>query len=341
MQGAAALRTIRLLRPGTGALPNITAVKDSIMFSSRHFRGPVAICSGATLAACLVLVSTARAAEPLVWKFAAGDVHHYQMLQNMTMTINMGAGDQVSTIAQDIDMTWAVDSLKADGAAVVTQRINRMQMKINSAGQEMKFDSAAETPMPGPQGALLEPIFKALTSSEFEVTMTPRGEITDVEVPEELIQALQTAPGANKLLGDLGTKEGFKNLVRQGSLALPAKLEDGEIWTTKVEMASPAIGKQSVETTYRYKGPREVEGDTLEVFIPSMEMEFGDGGESGTIEIVKQDSAGEILFNRKAGRMQSSVISQNLDMKVTEAGQQASLKLNHKVELKWVDPEKK
>lgn len=299
----------------------------------------------------LVLVciaGVARADEPLLWKFAAGDVHHYLMVQDMTMSVAMGSATQTTTIKQNIDMSWKVDSIKDDGSAVLTQKIERMRMNMDMpGGQKMEFDSAAKQEDPtaagkpaSPLTQMMGPMLKALTSSAFKVTMSTRGEITDVDVPEELLKGLQASPGA-KLIGDLQSEKGFKDLVQRGSLVLPTELKEGTEWTSKVEMDNAAVGKQTVETTYKYAGSREQDGATMEVFKPTMTMGFGGEGKAGKVEIAKQDSSGEILFNRNAGRLEQSTLKQDMEMNVNEGAQQAKLTINQTVELKWMPEEKR
>ena len=53
-------------------------------------------------------------------------------------------------------------------------------------------------------------------------------------------------------------------MISQGALVLPEDPpKKGETWTTKVEMNNPAVGKQMVETTYRYEGTKEIDGTNV------------------------------------------------------------------------------
>ena len=46
--------------------------------------------------------------------------------------------------------------------------------------------------MPTGLAAMIAPMYKAMTKGEFEITMTARGEVKDVKIPEEVIAALKT-----------------------------------------------------------------------------------------------------------------------------------------------------
>ena len=43
---------------------------------------------------------------------------------------------------------------------------------------------------------MVAPIYDALTKGEFEITMSARGEIKDVKVPDEVLAAMKNSPGA-------------------------------------------------------------------------------------------------------------------------------------------------
>ncbi|MAT68663.1 MAG: hypothetical protein CMJ58_03990 [Planctomycetaceae bacterium] len=286
----------------------------------------------------LALPTTLQAAEPLRWKFTAGDVQHYKMTQDMQMTIESGGQKMTTDMNQDLHMTWEINEVLDNGSAKMVQKINRMKMTMKMPGQTLEFDSANPDKAQGPLAAQVGPMFKALTSNAFAVTMSPRGEITDVEIPKELIEALKASPGA-AAMGDLASEDGFKHLVQQGSLTLPEELTEGKQWTTKVDVKNPIVGTQTIETTYVYKGSRDVEGETMEIFAPSMVVDFAAGAGPVQMEVAGQESEGEILFNRGAGRLESSNINQGMDLKASAAGQESALKIDQKIKLQWISPE--
>jgi hypothetical protein len=287
------------------------------------------------------IAGVARAAEPLVWKFKVGETNRYEMTQKMTLDMSVGGGAKIkSTVEQTLEFSWVVESIKDDGAAVLKQRIDRMKMAITgNDGQQVVIDSTSDKPAEG-QAALLAPLLKELTSSAFTVTMTPRGEIVAVEVPESLVKTLQGIPGAAQM-GDLATAEGFKKMVKQASFAIPEKLEPGVEWTSKIETKNPVIGGQTISTTYKYEGPKEVDGKTLEAFSAVLEISYDAGGGATKIEIIGQESNGEILFNREAGRLESSNIDQGMDLKFSVNGQEATQALDQNVATKWIPEEAK
>lgn len=279
----------------------------------------------------------ATAAEPLAWKFAPGLTNRYRMSHDTSFTIDSGAAEDAAAESSLVtDVSWTVEKLNDDGSALLVQRIDRLRRSAGTGdGSAAEIDSAAEKD-PNNQAAMLVPLFKALTANPFQVTMTPRGEITSVELPEPLAEALKNQPGAPQM-GDLATAEGFKKLVQQASFVLPEKLEPGVEWTATSETQLPAVGKQTAATTYRYEGPKEVDGRPLEAFAARVSISFS-GGEA-PVTVTNQESVGEILFNREAGRLESSRLDMAIDLKITVAGQEVAQHVEQTVVLEWV-PEK-
>lgn len=293
------------------------------------------------LAACglalTLITNVAPAAEPLAWKFAPGLTNRYRMNQDTRLTINSGAGGDATTHSvTTIDISWIVEKVNDDGSAVLDQRIERMRIKAETGEEQVaEIDSAAKEDPQG-QAATLVPLLKAITSNPFKVTMTPRGEIKEVEVPEAIVDALKNQPGAAQM-GDLATEAGFKKLVGQASFILPEKLEPGAQWTAKTESQLPAVGTQTAVTTYRYEGLKEVEGKPMEAFSAKLSLSFAGG--QVPIAVTHQESNGEILFNRDAGRLESSAIKQVTELKITVSGQPINQKIEQDIKMNWI-PEK-
>jgi hypothetical protein len=285
-------------------------------------------------------VTSAPAAEPLRWQFTAGDSHHFQMNQEMKMQMQLPTGNVSTTMNQIIDMTWDVTGVDDDGIASVQQKINRMRMRMAMPqGQQIDYDSSSDA---APQGfaAMLAPMMKEMTKAVFDVKMSPQGEILEVAIPEGLIKALKGSPAA-QMMGDMASEEGFKQMIEKGSLKLPETLEKGVTWDSEVKLKNPMFGTQTVTTTYEYIGPREVDGQVMEVFSPTLNMEFGDGaGANGAqIEVTGQKSEGEILFNRNQGFLESSQINMGMDLKIKVAGQEINQAIDQKISLKHLTDE--
>jgi hypothetical protein len=288
------------------------------------------------LALVLTLAAHARAADPVAWKFTPGAKNRYRLAQNMTMSMDLGPGGKVDTkTSQVMDISWTVAEVKDDGSAVLKQKIDRIRMTMEApgAGGTVEFDSQS-TDEPQGFAAMVAPLLREMTRGEFTLTMTPRGKITDVEVPEGLVRALAAAPGASAL-GELTTAEGFKKMVGGVSFELPETLEPGAEQTSTAEMANPTLGKQVIKNSYRYIGPKEVEGVAYEAFAPSVEISFA-GTDAVQAEVTEQKSEGEVLFNRDAGRLESSQLDHTLKLALTIGKQKVNQTLQQHVEFQWL-----
>jgi hypothetical protein len=285
-----------------------------------------------------LLIAPTRAADPVVWKFKVGEGNRYRMTQKMTMDIQMGEGtSETQDITNVIDMSWVVDEVNDDGSARLTQTIDRMQMTIEPKGREkVEFDSKS-TDEPQGFAAMLAPLFRELSRASFKLTMSPRGKVSEIEVPESLLAALAASPGA-AAMGELATAKGLEETMSRMSLEMPETLATGETWTTTSEIQNPVLGKQTINITYKYVGPREKDGVTYEVFEPTLDIAFAGGTATATIE--EQKSSGEVLFNRTAGRLESTKLDHTMKLKLGVAGQTLNQTLTQSNEMQWVPAEK-
>jgi len=277
--------------------------------------------------------SGSMASEPLRWKFEVGQKFNYHMVQNMEMEMTAGpAGAMKTTVRQVMDMTWDVQGVNEEGEAVILQTFDQIQMSMKGMpGQGLEYDSSSEEP-PAGMAAMIAPLFKAMTMEPFELTMTARGEVRDVKVPQKVLDAIKNSPGA-AMMGEMATAEGFQKMIMQGALALPEETPvPGQEWTTAIEINNPMAGKQTVETTYRYGGTKEVDGITYDLFQPTIKMDFA-GNAAMKMNVKDQQSSGEILFNREAGRLHSTNLMQDATMEIVVAGQTIEQKIHQEVEV--------
>jgi len=273
---------------------------------------------------------TLRADEPLRWKFEVGEKLNYNMVQDM----NMALGDQeVAKMHQEMDMIWDVQGVDAaTGEAVINQKFDRLKMQVTSPQGNLDFDSKSEKPASGLE-ALIAPLYKAITQSEFELTMTARGEIKDAKIPNDVLSALKTSPGASAL-GEYATEEGFKKMISKSAFVLPKDVpKKGETSKTSVVMDNQSGDKQIVETSYTYDGTKDVDGTNYAVFKPQLIMSYADKDRAGKLSIAQQSSDGEVLFNVPKGRLKSMRLEQHVTINSNSANHPAQQKLDQKIQV--------
>jgi hypothetical protein len=296
-----------------------------------RFASPAARCLS-LLVVAVGHFSLVHAEEPLRWKFKVGEQLDYKMTQKMDMDMDAGqAGKLHTSMNQTMDMQWDVKGVNDKGEAVVEQSIKRIQMKMEApGGQGFEYDSSSEGPAVG-MAAMIAPMFEAMTAGAFEVTMTPRGEVKDVRIPPEMAKAITQGPGGAG--GEEAAVEQFKTMVTQGAFVLPENPPTpGQEWTTKVDVKNPAGGNQTVETTYKYEGSRDVDGTTYAVIRPSMKMDLA-GNAMMKMTVKEQKTSGEVLFNEAAGRLHSMSIDQDLTMDIGVGGQTMPGTIKQKVDV--------
>jgi hypothetical protein len=285
----------------------------------------------------LVVATSAQAEEALRWKFKVGEKLDYDMVQQMSMEMSGAPFPKPLTteMRQEMNMSWDVQGVDdKTGEAVIKQKFDRVKMKMNSPIGAFDYDSKSEEAPTG-LGAIIAPMYKAMTEGEFEITMTSRGEVKDVKIPEGVITALKNSPNAGQM-GDIASSDGFKKMISQGALVLPQDPpKKGDTWKTKVEMKNPAVGVQTIETTYQYEGMKDVKGTQFAVIKPTLKMSFGAAGEGQkpAMSIKEQSSDGEVLFNVAAGRLHSTTLNQKVTIEANTAGQAIEQKIDQKIEV--------
>lgn len=186
---------------------------------------------------CLVVTSSiSQADEPLRWKFTAGEKLEYQMTQDMKMNVDAGpAGKMAFTAAQTLNISWDVKSVNEKGDAVIEQKIDRIYKKMTAPGGEgFEYDTDSEEPAVG-VAAMIAPTMEAMTAGQFDFTMSPRGDVYDAKISDELLAAIKNGPG-----GEDGAVEQFKSIVSQIAFVLPENLpKPGEVWASKIAVADP------------------------------------------------------------------------------------------------------
>jgi hypothetical protein len=278
-----------------------------------------------------LFATAAAAAEPLVWKWAQGDSSRYLMTQSMSMSMNAGpVGKVESQMTQSMLMEWVADAVDESGEAKVRQKTDRIVMNTTGPmGQGFTYDSASDDAPVG-MAAMVAPMFDAMVDGDFLLTMLPSGEVTAVELSDELREAFDKLPG-----GAMSSKS-IEQMSKQGSLKFPATpLEVGQEWTNTAVIEAPQIGPMKVETTYKYLGPKQVGGRTLEAFEPRVTITPPEGGAQAVkTSIETKGSSGEILFDRAKGRVVKSQVRQQMEVRVEVGGQTMVNTIDQTVEMR-------
>lgn len=273
--------------------------------------------------------STTRGAETLRWKFAEGDSHRYLLEQTTVNTAVVMEQEVKMSIYQTIEMTWEVESVEDGGAARLVQTIDRMRVALESQFLTFSYDSDDEAPAEG-QAAMLQPVVEALIGVPVVLVMTPRGEVREVEVPDELIQRLKDAGPAAQALQNLASPEGMRGLIGQSTLVFPQEpIEQGATWTRQVELPTPQ-GTMALNNTFTFTGFEGSGDDETATIEVAMTIDSLEAAPETPFELTiqEQEGSGSYAFDTSAGLLRSSKVTQNLsvvarvmDQELTSAAQ--------------------
>jgi hypothetical protein len=260
-------------------------------------------------------------AETLRWKFKQGETIRYTMVQETSQEMKAQGQEVKTSLNQTVDLHWNIKSVSADGVADMTQTIDRVRTKIQGPGEPFEFDSESGKAPEGQIAALLTPLLKSLVGAEFSFKMSGRGELSEIKVPQKLLESLRKA-GPAATAGGMFSEEGMKNLISQSSLSLPEEpLEKGKNWTQRSKVPVPMIGTMILDKTYTFEGPmtndpalRRISLDTKVTLEPAADANVA-------VKIKSQEGKGEFAFDPDKGRIVTSRVNDKLQMSLSIMGQ--------------------
>ena len=237
-------------------------------------------------------------------------------MEQMTETSDKaGAQESKVTLSQTINWGWAVKEVGPDGVADLNLTIDRIRTKIASPIGVFAYDSDDKQEPQGLLAAGLVPFLKALVGAPFAVKMSPQGELSDVKVPEKLLQAIREAGPAGGGGANIFSEEGLRNMITEVSPALPKEdLEKGKSWARQIKIPSP-FGDTTLEKVYTYQGPDPSAGPDVERI--NLETKVEAPPEGAAFKINAQEHKGTFFFDNAAGRLTRSQVAENMEAVLT------------------------
>jgi hypothetical protein len=288
---------------------------------------------GLLLAGGALAAAPAPEATSLRYRFKEGEKLNYVMVQKQEITMNVNGADTTFKSTQTIYFTWTINAVDKDGAAKISQRIDRARMSMDAGqGGVIDFDTKDGKEPDNPAGAVIVPILKAMAGSDFTLTMSTRGEISDVVLPKKVLDALQNLGTA----GGAFTPDTLKQMPNQGSLVLPKDaVKKGDSWNDKLEVKADLVGKMVVDTKATYEGETTKDGKKLHSITlkPTMTIE-APANAAAKITLKDQNNKGAASFDGDKGRLVDSNLEQNIEMDVVACGQTVTMKMKQNFTLK-------
>lgn len=250
----------------------------------------------------------------LRWKFTADKNLTVTMTQEMTQEMKVAGQSLTSNMTNKTWSKWHTDSVQDDGVAKILSTVTRVLMVMdNPVTGKMTIDTDKEAAEDG-QAAQLDAMIRPMVGVEISNQMSPRGEVSEVIIPEEALAGLKGAAGGGMLSADQ-----MSEMMQKVSPVFPAKgLVEGDSWDANSEVKTP-VGTMKVDSKYTYEGPVQSDGKTLHSIKVEMKMDFVAPEGGPEIEFGDQKSTGIMLFDNAHGRLVRSDVEQSFMLKVNAA----------------------
>jgi hypothetical protein len=271
----------------------------------------------ALLLAC-ILLPPADAAERLTMKFREGERYGYLISQDMTTAGQVQGQNFETQMGQTLVISTHIKSVNADGSAKAEQTIDRVQLKMvlpAPVSQTVEYDSDSKDQPEDPTTQAIAANVSRMVGEAISMTISPRGEMTDIQIPEKIKQA-QQAPGAAA-----GGESQIEQMFKQSGLRLPAEeISKGHTWKQNMEIKL-AYGTMQITTNYTYQGKND---EGLHQIDADMDIDLKPL-ENAPVQVTAtaKEASGSFLFDNEAGRLTESQVKQVLDIEIGGTAKQA------------------
>jgi hypothetical protein len=271
--------------------------------------------------------SPAVAQQKLAWKFTPGSQLKYDVNQTMTMEVTVAGNKTTQEIKQTMVMGWDVQKMGAAGDAVVGQTIERINMDFSgSLIEPFKYDSADKTPPTTSMGRRIADSYSRILNQQFQVSMKPTGEITNVKIPETLMSALTTS--GNGVL----TESMVRQMMTQSAVTLPvAAVAPRQSWTTRQSVDLP-YGKMLISSKLTCTRIDAASGIAIIAVAPEIKIESGEDA-AQQVTLNSSSGEGEIHFDFTNGRIAKSLLDLTMDLTVRLNEQQIDQKVSQNLSM--------
>ena len=283
--------------------------------------GTILIALGFSLCALAPLSETARAETPLRWKFKTGDKLQYAVAQRSKVVVTNSGLDFDVVGTQIADLTCTVGNVDADGTAEMKVVFDRIQMQAASPyGGQFQYDSKSGKTGGGQLWEMVNPLFQASLGQEIHVRVSPRGEVSDIKLPEGLsaiLTALEPHAVPQLMMGGGINASTYRDMLALTFVRLPAKPVAAKA-TWKLELPEPIgpVAKRTTELTFTSTGPSMHEGRTLErIDVASQtKVEIDEDNPDFFLEVTSDEMTGSVWFDANAGRAVDLALRQKLEL---------------------------
>ena len=127
----------------------------------------------------------------LRWKFTPDTALNIMMVQDMKQEMKVAGQAMTSNMLNKTWSQWRTQEVQDDGSAKIVSEVTRVVMQMdNPVTGKILVDTEKEAAEEG-QAAELDAMVRPMVGVEITNTMSPRGEVKDVQIPEEALAGLQ------------------------------------------------------------------------------------------------------------------------------------------------------
>lgn len=288
-------------------------------------RSQVLLACGVILAAAGTVAAQDKV--DIAWKFEKDKVFYQQMETTTSQNMKVQGLNVDQTQKQTFYFSWKAVEEKADKSWLLKQRIEGVKIEITIAGNQITFDSTAATP--AAQNNPLADFFSKLVGSEFDVTVGPDRKVTSVDAKGFVDKLGAANPQMQQLIKQILNDNALKQMADPTFAFVPPpgkQVAKGDTWERTAELSLGPIGSYKNNYKYTYEGQEDQAGTKLDKIKAEITMNYSPpaAGEAGLPFRIKEatlksgkESGGTILFDSKAGRLQSSDLKLELSGELT------------------------
>lgn len=241
----------------------------------------------------------------LRWNLKAEEKLEAILTQDTNITTKLNNRTQEIGNKMTLEMDWEVKSADSE-KLVIQQSIRRIQLTINAPGKGgVKITTVDTNSKDEPSqfaGELLQQV-RPLIGTNYLVTVSPRGEITEVEIPKPSMEVIREAP-ASMQIRNIMTKEGLIELFGQSAIAFPEKaISAGDTWNTDSELKTN-LGDFTKTVEFTYSGSKNLDGTEYDEVNVATTAKLNNAATK--TELDDFSGSGKLLFSADADKVVDS-----------------------------------
>ena len=275
------------------------------MTSPRKHRLRIAIATSLAILACPLMLTAQDNIDPslpILWRLKKGDEFTVTLTQNSTSKVSLDKrSNRVNSITK-LRMNWVVKS-DAEEAMQIEQSIEAIATEIidpKVPEQKIAFDTDSSERIERKSREMMEQV-KPLTGVKFMVTMSSRGEILEVTIPDASQKIIDQLPNALRIKA-LFDKRGLKEILGYSTTVFPESGTDQQ-WSYD-DTIDTEHGKFKRIVDCNIVKPIE----TIATIKTKMTVESSESKIQG-FKLLSLGGTGTIEFDRKQGRIRQSKLT--------------------------------